>query len=78
MRNYKKKKGKRPKKKRENRVPFVTKLWVWVRELFAPKKLKNEAAVPHGPGMTGRENTKGAFGTCKYLKAKREEVKNSA
>lgn len=71
MRNYKKKKGKQPKKQRENRVPFVTKLLSWFRGLFFPRKLKNEAAVSHGSGMTGRENTKGAFGTCKYLKAKR-------
>ncbi|MCK5641766.1 MAG: hypothetical protein KAJ19_13270 [Gammaproteobacteria bacterium] len=72
MRNYKKHHGKHVKKHRQNKVPFITKLMLWFRDLFFPKKLKNKAAVPHGWGVTGRENTKGAFGTCKYLKAKRK------
>ncbi len=72
MRNYKKNHGKQPKKQKENKVPFVTKLLSWFRGLFFPEKLKSEAPVPKGPGMTGRKNTKGAFGTCKYLKAKRK------
>ena len=71
MRNYKKKKKKQPKKQQQNKVPFVTKLLSWFRRLFSPKKLKNEAPL-QGMVLRGRSNTKGAFGTCKYLKAKRK------
>ena len=73
MRNYKKKKGKQPKKQQQNKVPFITKLWLWFECLLFPKRpiTPKPKSVYGLQYLKGRANAKGAFGTCKYLKAKR-------